>query len=109
MYRSHGLSATIRPGPSRLYSNAWMPDNDGMSIDDILGPNGLIAGRLKNYEHRPQQVQMARAVERAIAEKHHLMAEAGTGVGKSFAYLVPAILAAQADEECRVVISTATI
>lgn len=109
MYPSWGLSATIRPALPRLYANVSTPDNDNMSIDDILGPSGLIAGRLKNYEHRPQQVQMARAVERAIAEKQHLMAEAGTGVGKSFAYLVPAILAAQADEECRVVISTATI
>jgi ATP-dependent DNA helicase DinG len=61
---------------------------------DILGPDGRIAARLANYEHRPQQLEMAEAVERAIAARHHLIAEAGTGVGKSFAYLVPAILAA---------------
>jgi ATP-dependent DNA helicase DinG len=80
-----------------------------MCIAEILGPEGLVARRLKNYEHRPQQVDMAHAVEKAIAKEQHLMVEAGTGVGKSFAYLVPAILAAQADKECRVVISTATI
>jgi ATP-dependent DNA helicase DinG len=61
---------------------------------DILGPEGRIAARLANYECRPQQLEMADAVARAIATKRHLVAEAGTGVGKSFAYLVPAILAA---------------
>ena len=59
---------------------------------DILGPDGRIAARLANYEHRPQQLEMADAVAAAIAAKRHLVAEAGTGVGKSFAYLVPAIL-----------------
>ena len=61
---------------------------------DILGPEGRIAARLANYEQRPQQLEMAEAVARAIAAKQHLVVEAGTGVGKSFAYLVPAILAA---------------
>lgn len=65
-----------------------------LSAADILGPEGSIARRLKDYEDRPQQLAMAQAVEQAIAGKRHLIAEAGTGVGKSFAYLVPAILAA---------------
>ena len=52
---------------------------------------------------------MADAVADALAEKHHLMVEAGTGVGKSFAYLVPAIEAAVADNEFKVVVSTHTI
>jgi len=65
-----------------------------VSAADILGPGGRIAARLSNYECRPQQLEMAEAVSRAIASKRHLVAEAGTGVGKSFAYLVPAILAA---------------
>jgi ATP-dependent DNA helicase DinG len=65
-----------------------------LSAGDILGPTGRIAARLSNYEHRPQQLEMAEAVARAIGEKKHLVVEAGTGVGKSFAYLVPAILAA---------------
>ena len=80
-----------------------------MSIASILGPDGTIAQQLSNYEPRPQQLAMADAVTQAIAGKHHLMVEAGTGVGKSFAYLVPAILAACADKECRVVVSTHTI
>ncbi len=73
---------------------------------EILGPSGRIAARLKNYEARAEQLEMAEAVDRAIREKHHLVVEAGTGVGKSFAYLVPAILAAageqrKADTACR--------
>ena len=47
---------------------------------------------MQNYEYRPQQLAMAKAIEKAIQTDRHLIAEAGTGVGKSFAYLVPAIL-----------------
>src|SRR3954466_7002539 len=80
-----------------------------MSIASILGPDGSIARRLSNYESRPQQFDMAEAVADAIAERHHLMVEAGTGVGKSFAYLIPAIQAATAAKDCRVIVSTHTI
>jgi ATP-dependent DNA helicase DinG len=80
-----------------------------MSIASILGPDGAIARRLSNYEARPQQLDMAEAVARAIADPGHLMVEAGTGVGKSFAYLVPAILAAAGKKDFRVVVSTHTI
>jgi ATP-dependent DNA helicase DinG len=66
--------------------------------DEILGPSGRIAARLTNYEARGEQLAMAEAVDRAIREKHHLVVEAGTGVGKSFAYLVPAILAAAGEQ-----------
>ncbi len=66
-----------------------------MSLDvrSILGDEGHIARRLPTYESRPQQLEMALSVERAIRTQSHLIVEAGTGVGKSFAYLVPAILA----------------
>ena len=88
-----------------------------ISVADVLGPEGSIARRLERYERRPQQLAMASAVAKAIAEESHLVVEAGTGVGKSFAYLVPAILAAteraddgkQPDKPLRVVISTHTI
>jgi ATP-dependent DNA helicase DinG len=80
-----------------------------MSIASILGPGGTIARQLSNYEPRRQQLDMAEAVAHAIADKHHLMVEAGTGVGKSFAYLVPAILAALDNPKLRVVVSTHTI
>jgi ATP-dependent DNA helicase DinG len=74
----------------------------------VLGPGGAIARRLPNYEARAEQLRMAEAVARAIEGRHHLMVEAGTGVGKSFAYLVPAILAA-AEGGRKVVVSTHTI
>ncbi len=87
-----------------------------LTPDDILGPEGRIAARLPHYEERPQQRQMATAVAAALHEGHHLISEAGTGVGKSFAYLVPAILAAtQENAEAngitnkRIIISTHTI
>src|SRR5262245_35545067 len=61
---------------------------------EILGPGGRIAARLAGYEERPEQLEMARAVAAAIEGRRHLIVEAGTGVGKSFAYLAPAICAA---------------
>ncbi len=73
-----------------------MPDQ--LDVASIIGPDGLIAKRLKHYEHRPQQLQMADAVARALQTNQHLVAEAGTGTGKSFAYLVPAILYATSDQ-----------
>src|SRR3984957_20225545 len=79
------------------------------TLHDILGPDGAIARRLGSaYEHRPQQLEMAAAVERAFTDGKHLMVEAGTGVGKSFAYLLPAIDYAVKQKK-RVVISTHTI
>jgi len=78
-------------------------------MEDFLGPAGAVARRLgERYEVRPQQVQMAATVQAALREKHHLMVEAGTGVGKSFAYLLPAIDFAVRNKK-RVVISTHTI
>ncbi len=80
---------------------------------DILGPEGHIARRLPTYESRPEQIEMADAVMNAIASKQHLVVEAGTGVGKSFAYLVPAILAAGQEtgdkKRKKIVVSTHTI
>ena len=84
------------------------------SVADILGAGGAIARRLRDYEPRPEQLTMAMAVESALQNRHHLVAEAGTGVGKSFAYLIPAILAAQAErgaenKKRRIIVSTHTI
>lgn len=86
-----------------------------LTSEEILGQTGRIAARLTHYEHRPQQLRMAEAVSDAIAQGGHLVVEAGTGVGKSFAYLVPAILAVTDEDEegqfrpKRIVVSTHTI
>ena len=74
----------------------------------ILAEGGRIADRLAGYEVRPQQLEMARAVAAAFESGEHLIVEAGTGVGKSFAYLVPAIQQV-VHHGGRVVISTHTI
>jgi ATP-dependent DNA helicase DinG len=69
-----------------------------LDFESILGPGGSISKRIKNYEHRREQLQMALAVTQSLANRKHLVVEAGTGVGKSFGYLVPAILFATSDE-----------
>jgi len=62
-----------------------------LNIREALEPGGLIAKSLPGFESRPQQVQMACAINDAFAGRRHLVTEAGTGIGKSFAYLIPAI------------------
>jgi ATP-dependent DNA helicase DinG len=76
-------------------------------MEEIFGPRGLIARAHPEYEYRPGQVQMAEAVLRAFEERRHLIVEAGTGTGKTLAYLVPAVAAAVA-RGGRVVVSTGT-
>lgn len=70
-----------------------------LDVEAIIGPEGRIARRLDRYQHRPQQLEMAKAVADAFKNQQHLVAEAGTGTGKSFAYLVPAVLFATADQK----------
>jgi ATP-dependent DNA helicase DinG len=76
-------------------------------MEKIFGRDGLIARAHPEYEYRPGQVEMAEAVLRAFEERRHLVVEAGTGTGKTLAYLVPAVAAATA-RGGRVVISTGT-
>jgi ATP-dependent DNA helicase DinG len=79
-----------------------------LSVEDILAPGGLVASNLDSYEDRREQLDMAVAVAGAFEARRHVLAEAGTGVGKSFAYLVPSILQA-VDNKRRIIISTYTI
>jgi len=74
---------------------------------EVFGPDGLIANAHPEYEYRPGQIDMARAVMRAFEEKRHLIVEAGTGTGKTLAYLVPAVAAALGGNG-RVIVSTGT-
>lgn len=79
-----------------------------LDIEAVLSADGLIARSFSGYEFRPQQLQMACAIKDAFVERRHLVAEAGTGIGKSFAYLTPAIeLVHRA--KTKVLISTFTI
>jgi ATP-dependent DNA helicase DinG len=72
-------------------------------MDHVFGAGGRLAAILPGYEPRPEQVALAEAVERALATREHLLAEAGTGTGKSLAYLVPALASGT-----QVVVATAT-
>ena len=81
---------------------------DPEEVGAILAPGGLFSHYFPNFEHRPQQVAMLEAVTQALSYGRHLMVEAGTGTGKSMAYLVPAALWALHNQR-RVVISTNTI
>jgi ATP-dependent DNA helicase DinG len=76
-------------------------------VSQWFSPHGVLA-KAANFEYRPQQQQMAVAVGRALAYGEHLVVEAGTGVGKSLAYLVPAILFAVANKK-KAILSTHTI
>ncbi|MCC5848324.1 MAG: DEAD/DEAH box helicase [Verrucomicrobia bacterium] len=95
------------------------PEADGPAFPDctegvhqVLGEGGMMsevfAGEGKAYEQRPQQLEMAEAIAACVHEGKHLVVEAGTGVGKSFAYLVPTLLAALETKQ-KVVVSTYTI
>src|ERR1041384_4475100 len=76
-------------------------------VGEIFSPNGILS-RSKNFEFRPQQQQMATAVAQTLEERKHLAVEAGTGVGKSLADLIPAIFFAKRNKK-KAVISTHTI
>ena len=73
------------------------------SLHEFFAPGGILARSPLPYEYRPGQLEMAKAVERAFAERRHLIVEAGTGTGKTLAYLLPALRTGQ-----RVIISTGT-
>ena len=74
-----------------------------ITVDGIFGPGGLLEKRHPGYEFRPSQLEMARIVEDAFERHQHSIIEAGTGTGKTLAYLIPAIRSGR-----RVVVSTAT-
>src|SRR5579862_7423913 len=76
-------------------------------VEEIFSPTGILS-KAKNFEFRQQQQQMAVAVARALERQEHLAVEAGTGVGKSLAYLIPAILFAVQNKK-KAVVSTHTI
>src|SRR5947199_1024409 len=85
--------ATAAKGPARAFPTLYQ----------FFAPNGLLSKAHPNYEFRRGQLQMAEAVERALHDCRHLIVEAGTGTGKTLAYLLPVIRSGK-----RVIISTGT-
>jgi ATP-dependent DNA helicase DinG len=72
-------------------------------MQEFFGPGGVLSQRLDDYEFRPSQIRMAEAVHRALEEQNHVIIEAGTGTGKTLAYLLPALLHGR-----RILVSTGT-
>jgi ATP-dependent DNA helicase DinG len=77
------------------------------SLYDFFNPQGLLARSSLAFEHRPGQYAMAKAIEQAFADGRHLIVEAGTGTGKTLAYLLPALRRARENKQ-RIIVSTGT-
>ena len=77
-------------------------------LSTLLGPDGGLARAFLDYEHRPEQVEMLKAAAQALQDKQHLLVEAGTGTGKSLAYLLPSLVQAMSTGS-PVVVSTHTL
>ena len=100
---AQAVAAALPQRPAAQQVSAG-PDLKEPTIPEIFGPGGALEKCMpEGYEHRPSQLEMAELVEAAFQEKRHLIVEAGTGTGKTLAYLIPAIRSGR-----RVVISTAT-
>ena len=74
-----------------------------LPLSEIFSPDGLLSTAIPGYRLRPQQLEMAERIAAAIADNRVLIAEAGTGTGKTFAYLIPALLSGG-----KVIVSTGT-
>ena len=77
------------------------------NLHDFFAPGGILSHSSLAFEHRKGQYEMARAIEKAFKEKRHLIVEAGTGTGKTLAYLLPALRMAR-EKQQRIIISTGT-
>ena len=98
------LHQNLQDAPSASADISKFPDE----VSRIFGPEGFLAKCLEGFEQRPEQIQMARNVSDAFDSNQVSVVEAGTGTGKSLAYLIPAILWAVRNQQ-KVVISTNTI
>jgi ATP-dependent DNA helicase DinG len=93
----------VTSSPQPAVSADSRPKKHGPSLYEFFGPGGLLSRTHPAYEFRRGQLQMAQAVAQALEEKRHLIVEAGTGTGKTLAYLLPVIQSGK-----RVIISTGT-
>ncbi|MFO7891291.1 MAG: helicase C-terminal domain-containing protein [bacterium] len=78
------------------------------TLEDFFGSQGFLKDHLQNYEYRKQQHEMADSVRKVFNQNGFLLAEAGTGIGKSMAYLIPALLWVKENHQSKVVVSTNT-
>ena len=107
-YQNPLLSKSPLREVAPLQPNSSIKGLDMEEVSSILEPGGPFNKSFPEYEHRSEQIEMLRAAVRAISEGRHYLIEAGTGIGKSLAYLIPSALWAVKNQQ-RVVISTNTI
>ena len=104
------LGISSAPGLNRLRVIALREDFDNDfvgSVDKMFSKSGTLS-RQPNFEYRPEQQEMARAIARSLSEGRYLVVEAGTGVGKSLAYLIPSLLFGLENHR-KIIVSTHTI
>ncbi|HEX3012168.1 MAG TPA: helicase C-terminal domain-containing protein, partial [Syntrophomonadaceae bacterium] len=106
--RGHGEDGKTAATRKEHYAGRKKETLDDKDIISLFGPEGPFAKVLPTYEYRPQQEAMACSVAAALNNERYLLMEAGTGVGKSMAYLVPAVLWSIKNKE-RVLVATHTI
>src|SRR3974390_2135851 len=97
------ISVPTPPHPASPTADRATPSGKDASLYQFFAPGGILSRTHPAYEFRRGQLQMAQAVEQALGERRHLIVEAGTGTGKTLAYLVPVIRSGK-----RVIISTGT-
>ena len=101
------LPIQIAPAPPANANLAGRNETRLPTLKDFFAPGGLLARSSLAFEYRPGQFEMAQAVESALNDKRHLIVEAGTGTGKTLAYLLPALRLAR-ERQQRIIISTGT-
>ena len=102
-FRAHGGEQGGSPAPKMVKRLLEVEE-----LASVLEPGGPLERAIPAFEHRPEQISMMQAVAQALNDDQHLIVEAGTGTGKSIAYLLPAVFFAL-QNDARVVISTNTI
>ncbi len=108
LYDQHShVSSPIQITPASPHEDAEHQTRKLPTLHDFFSPGGLLSQSSLAFEHRPGQYEMARAVESALHDNRHLIVEAGTGTGKTLAYLLPALRLAR-ERGQRVIISTGT-
>ena len=102
------LSTRLSEPESGPLEKAVRRELSEQQVEELLAPQGIFAQQFPGFEDRPQQAEMLKAVTRAVYQGRKLIVEGGTGIGKSLAYLLPAVLYAASHGQ-RIVISTNTI
>ena len=92
----------------RHYIESSLNGEKKMTLEEVFSPNGALDNVLNSYSFRSNQLEMSELIDKGFNENKNVVIEAGTGIGKSFAYLVPAFLLLDKDKSKKVVVATST-